>query len=48
MKKVIVIVSTFVLAIAGNASAQITAPTPEPSKMTYTLEDCMISGINLL
>ena len=43
MKKVIVILSAFILAVSGNVSAQISNPVPEPTR--YTLEDCMISGI---
>ena len=45
MKKVIVILSVFAFVVAGKVSAQISAPTPEPTK--YTLEDCMISGITM-
>jgi hypothetical protein len=45
MKKVIVILSVFVLAISGKVSAQIGATAPQTSKTT--LEESLISGVTL-
>lgn len=47
MKKVMVSLSVTVFAFVANVSSQIAAPTPEPTAYTYTLEDCIISGITM-
>jgi hypothetical protein len=45
MKKVIVILSVFMLAVAGKVSAQIGTTATQTSKIT--LEECLISGVTL-
>ena len=47
MKKVIVILSVILFAVAGSVSAQLTAGTPEPSTYKVTMTDVLISSITM-